>query len=80
MRQRARPAIDERTMMNDWKIMHQATHRIHAGRRLWRPLRVYRSNLLKSKSLPLASFPSVALLVTRILMVWIMMMKSSKMS
>ena len=40
----------------------------------------YLSNLLKSKSLPLTSLPSVALLVTRILMVWIMMMKSSKMS
>ena len=39
----------------------------------------YLSNFLRSKSLPLTSLPSVALLVTRILTVWIMMTKSSKM-
>lgn len=54
----------------------QATSPIRGGI----PPTAYLSNLLKSKSLPLASLPSVALLVTRILMVWIMMMKSSKMS
>lgn len=40
-----------RPMMNDWKIMHQAMHRIHAGRRLWRPLRRTADGVFKKQPL-----------------------------